>query len=228
MTAAPIHVAGERLMLDPAGALFWPTASLLVVSDPQLEKRPAFPCQGALLPPWDTSGTLERLALLLRHWSPRIVVALGASFQGNGGRVGLPPAEAARLRSIVAQRRFVWVKDNHGSEPPRGFGGECVASFSLAPLVFRHQADADTEPGEISGHCRPKVAISLRGGGVSCPCFVTDGRRVVLPAFGPCTGGLDIAAPAMRRLFPRGGRVFVLGRKRLSSFALAALRRGPA
>ena len=61
---------------------------------------------------------------------------------------------------------------------------------------------------------------------VSRACFVADGRRVLLPALGAYTGGLDVRDPAIARLFPRGGRVFLLGRERLFSFAYAAMRGG--
>ena len=57
---------------------------------------------------------------------------------------------------------------------------------------------------------------------VSRACFVTDARRVLLPALGAYTGGLDVRDPAIARLFPRGGRVFLLGRERLFSFPYAA------
>ena len=40
----------------------------------------------------------------------------------------------------------------------------------------------------------------------------------MLPAFGAYTGGLDVRDPAITRLFPRGGRVFLLGKDRLFSF----------
>ena len=63
MTAAPIHLAGERLMLDPAGALHWPATSLLAVSDLHLEKGSSYARRGQLLPPWDTHATLDRLDL---------------------------------------------------------------------------------------------------------------------------------------------------------------------
>ena len=46
MTAAPIHLAGERLMLDPMGALFWPEQRLLAVSDLHLEKGSSFARRG--------------------------------------------------------------------------------------------------------------------------------------------------------------------------------------
>jgi hypothetical protein len=219
MTAAPIHLADERLLLDPAGALYWPATSLLVVSDLHLEKGSSYARRGQLLPPWDTHATLDRLTLLLRRYRPRIVVSLGDSFHDGDGASRLPAGELARLRTMTEAHRFVWVKGNHDPSPPNGMGGEWVEAFSGAPLVFRHQATPGAE-GEVSGHHHPKATVPARGSAVSRPCFVTDARRVVMPAFGAYTGGLDVREPAISRLFPRGGRVFLLGKERLFSFTL--------
>ena len=228
MTAAPIHLAGERLMLDPAGALFWPAAGTLVVSDLHLEKGSSYARKGMLLPPWDTHATLDRLTLLLRRYHPRIVVALGDSFHDGQGAQRLPPSERARLNAMTAAHRFIWVQGNHDPTPPDGVGGEWTETFHTTPLVFRHNALAGAAPGEVSGHYHPKAAVPARGGTVSRPCFVADARRVMLPAFGAYTGGLDVSDPAIMRLFPRGGRVFLLGKERLFSFALGtALRPVP-
>ena len=228
MTAAPIHLAGERLMLDPAGVLVWPAAGLLAVADLHLEKGSAFAARGMLLPPWDTRATLDRLGALLRRHGPRIVVALGDSFHDGGGAARLPGAEAARLRAMTAAHRFVWVAGNHDPEPAHHLGGEFVPEFAAGPLVFRHQAETGAAAGEISGHYHPKAAIAARAGTVRRACFVADARRVLLPAFGAYTGGLDVTDPAIAALFPRGGRVFLLGQERLFSFALAARRAQPA
>jgi DNA ligase-associated metallophosphoesterase len=219
MTAAPIHLAGQRLMLDPAGALLWPEAGLLVVSDLHLEKGSSYAPRGMLLPPWDTRVTLDRLVLLLRRYRPRIVVALGDSFHDQGAAARLPPAERQRLQAITAATRFIWVQGNHDPHPPDGLGGEAMQDFAAGPLVFRHQADASAS-GEVSGHHHPKAAIPARGTSVTRPCFVTDARRVVMPAFGAYTGGMDVREPGIARLFPRGARIFLLGRERLYSFAI--------
>lgn len=220
MTAAPIHLAGERLMLDPAGALFWPATGLLVVSDLHLEKGSAFARKGMLLPPWDTHATLDRLTVLLRRWQPRIVVALGDSFHDAEGAARLPHAELQRLNGMTAAHRFIWVEGNHDPTPPAGIGGEWVRAFETDQIVFRHEASAKPVRAEIVGHHHPKAVIAARGGPVSRPCFVADGNRVMMPAFGTYTGGLDVRDPAIARLFPRGGRVFLLGKDRLFSFAL--------
>jgi DNA ligase-associated metallophosphoesterase len=219
VTAAPIHFAGERLMLDPAGALVWPAAGMLVVADLHLEKGSSFAHRGSLLPPWDTKVTLDRLALLLRRWKPRTVVALGDSFHDADGSGRLPHDEVARLASIAASVQFVWVQGNHDPSPPAGIGGEWVESFATGSLTFRHEALARAS-GEISGHYHPKATIPARAGSVTRACFVTDARRVLLPAFGAYTGGLDVRDPAIARLFPRGGRAFLLGKDRLFSFPL--------
>jgi DNA ligase-associated metallophosphoesterase len=219
MTAAPIHLAGERLMLDPAGALIWPAAAMLVVSDLHLEHGSSYARRGSLLPPWDTKVTLDRLSLLLRRWKPRQVVALGDSFHDADGYARLPREEVARLAAITAAVAFIWVAGNHDPTPPDGAGGSWVESFATGPLMFRHEAVAAAKH-EISGHYHPKATVAARAGLVTRPCFVADARRVLLPAFGAYTGGLDVRDPAIRRLFPRGGRAFLLGKERLYSFAL--------
>jgi metallophosphoesterase superfamily enzyme len=116
--------------------------------------------------------------------------------------------------------RLIWVRGNHDPAPPGGLGGESVETFALGPLSFRHQAEPKGTPGEISGHFHPKATVPARGTAVCRPCFVADGRRLMLPAFGAYTGGLDVRDPAIARLFPRGGRVFLLGQERLFSFAM--------
>jgi hypothetical protein len=219
MTAAPIHLAGERLMLDPAGALVWPATGMLVVADLHLEKGSSFAQRGSLLPPWDTRVTLDRLTLLLRRWKPRQVVALGDSFHDAHGSGRLPRDELARLTAITEAVAFVWVQGNHDPTPPDGVGGTWVESFATGPLMFRHAALARAS-GEISGHYHPKATIPARAGSVTRACFVADARRVLLPAFGAYTGGLDVRDPAIARLFPRGGRTFLLGKERLFSFPL--------
>jgi len=226
MTAAPVHMAGERLMLDPRGAMFWPARRLLAVSDLHLEKGSSFARKGMLLPPWDTQTTLDRLALLLRHWRPETVVALGDSFHDPDGAARLPGSEAERLSAMVRGHRFIWILGNHDPAPPAGLGGEACEAFSLDKLVFRHQALSDRIAGEIVGHHHPKATIEARTGPVSRPCFVFDSRRLMMPAFGAYTGGLDVRDAAIAGLFPRGGRVFLLGQERLYSFPFAPRRGG--
>lgn len=220
MTAAPLHFMGERLLLDPLGAVVWPAAGVLAVADLHLEKGSSAARQGQLVPPWDTGETLDRLALLLRRWRPQRVVALGDSFHDAHGHARMLPGDAARLRAMTAGTEWVWVLGNHDPTPPGGFAGVAVDSWVLGPLTFRHQARQSAE-GELCGHHHPKASIATRAGTVTRPCFVADAHRLMLPALGAYTGGLDVGHPAVAGLFRRGGRAFLLGQDRLFSFTLA-------
>jgi len=223
MTAAPIHLAGERLMLDPAGFVAWPAQRLLAVADLHLEKGSHFAARGSMVPPYDTKETLERLAQGLRRWRPARLVLLGDSFHDRAGSARLAPADAAALARLLAGIETVWVLGNHDPVAPDALPGAATEEHRLGPLVFRHIAQPGAA-GELSGHFHPKATAPTRAGGVTRPCFLTDARRVLLPSFGAYTGGLDIADPAIATLFPRGGRAFLLGRERLFSFPTGPLR----
>ncbi|WP_428391521.1 ligase-associated DNA damage response endonuclease PdeM [Lichenicoccus sp.] len=220
MIASAISVAGERLLLDPRGVLYWPAARLLAVADLHLEKGSAMARDGGLVPPWDSAITLRRLVACIEDWRPEIVVALGDSFHDRDAIRRLNAADAATLRGIAARARLVWIRGNHDPEAPAGLPGEPCHSFTLGPLRLRHEAVVATELAELCGHHHPKARIATRGGTVSRPCFVASHRRLMLPAFGAYTGGLDVSNPAIARLFPGGGSAFLLGDGRLFRFAL--------
>jgi uncharacterized protein len=220
VTAISIRFAGQRLLLDPLGGVIWPDAGLLAVADLHLEKGSASAVNGSLVPPWDTCATLDRLSILIRRWRPVTVVALGDSFHDGGGFARMAPDQAARLATLGQAARFIWVLGNHDREPVPGLGGTVAASWRLGALEFRHQARPGAGP-ELVGHHHPKARIPTRAGLVTRPCFVVGPTRLMLPALGAFTGGLDVASPAIASLFPEGGRAYLLGQGRIFSFSLA-------
>ncbi|MDF2231372.1 ligase-associated DNA damage response endonuclease PdeM [Albimonas sp. CAU 1670] len=193
-------LAGETLEARPSGALWWPARRLLTVSDLHLGKSERIARRGgALLPPYETQDTLDRLAEEIAALAPATMVCLGDSFDDLAS-AALPEAEATRLAAMMAGRRWIWIEGNHDPGPVP-LGGEHLAELREGPLVFRHEAHLDVaEPGEISGHYHPKAR--LRGG--ARRCFVLSPPRLILPAFGRYTGGLDVGSEALRRVAPRG------------------------
>jgi uncharacterized protein len=225
MTPAPLHVAGERLMLDPAGLLAWPARKTLVVGDLHLEKGSHFAQGGRMVPPYDTRETLQKLQLALRRWRPARLIALGDSFHDAAGSGRMAAEDAALLHRLLAGIEMVWVLGNHDPVPPTGLPGAAVEELQDGKLVFRHEARrGPVKPTEISGHFHPKATMPTRCGGVTRPCFIADAWRVMLPAFGAYTGGLDAGDPAIAGLFPRGARVFLLGSDRCYSMPVAPSR----
>jgi DNA ligase-associated metallophosphoesterase len=220
MHPAPLHLHTHMLHLDPAGALFWPAERLAVVADLHLEKATAAARQGQLVPPFDSRITLEKLALLIRRLKPQTLVALGDSFHDSNGPARLTAADKKRLADIAVATTIIWVQGNHDPVGHENLPGRSASEITLGGITFRHQATPGAAP-EISGHFHPKARVPTRAGEVTRPCFVADAKKIMLPAFGAYTGGLNVRAPAIAAHFPRGGRVFLLGEQRLFSFPLA-------
>jgi DNA ligase-associated metallophosphoesterase len=218
----PFTFLGEALRLDAAGALWWPAQKLLAVADLHFEKGSSFAARGVMLPPYDTRATLLQLGNQIRRYDPAIVVCLGDSFHDRKALERLPGDDLARLTALAAGRDWIWVEGNHdlGVAPPVG---RVVDDLALGPLLFRHIPATTPNQGEIAGHFHPKARVATRAGTFSSRCFVTDGRRLVLPAFGAFTGGLDVLDPEFPPLFPRGFRVLMAGRDRLHLFPRSGL-----
>ena len=213
-----VVVSSVALVADPEGALYWPEQGLLAVADLHLEKGSSFAARGTLLPPFDTAATLARLARLITHYAPRCVVALGDSFHDGGGPARLGDGDREGLRIMQRGRAWIWITGNHDPEPADGIGGTFTDRLVSGPLIFRHLPSGVS--GEVSGHLHPVARISHRGRAVSRRCFAADENRLVMPAFGAFTGGLNVRDAAFADLF--GTLAFtahLLGDGRLYSFA---------
>jgi DNA ligase-associated metallophosphoesterase len=201
-----LTVNGVDLVADHAGALWWPERGVLVVADLHLEKGSALG-----LPPYDSRETVERLERLMDRLAPCQVIALGDSFHDRTAEGRIVEEDGLRLRRLTSACDWVWIEGNHDPAPSAQWGGRVESEIVLGPLVFRHQAETGRAAGEVSGHYHPKLSVAVRGRVVTGRCFLSDGTRLVLPAFGAFTGGLDARDPALRRLFGQGLAAHVLG-----------------
>lgn len=221
-----IYVNGTQVLADRSGALFWPDRRTLMVADLHLEKGSAFASKGQLLPPYDTAETLAALdEAAARHGAER-VVCLGDSFHDGDAATRVSEADGRAIRRLTGRYDWIWICGNHDPAPPAGWGGRVEHELILGGLVLRHEAKAGVKAsGEVSGHFHPKAAVRVRTRRLTSRCFVTDGRRLILPAFGAYTGGLNVLDPAVAGLFPRGFEVHLLGREGIFAFPKGALAR---
>jgi DNA ligase-associated metallophosphoesterase len=218
--AEEIVVAGESLLADCNGALYWPREGVLAVADLHLEKGSSFARRGVLLLPYDTAATLGRLALVVTRYTPRVVIALGDSFHDDDGAGRVAVADRTALAALQRGRDWIWIVGNHDRRPADGVGG-CAGAIAIDGLMFRHEPTG-TE-GEIAGHLHPVARASRRGQTVSRRCFAADRTRLIMPAFGAFAGGLNVRHRAFADIF--GTLAFtahLLGEGRL--YALAASR----
>jgi DNA ligase-associated metallophosphoesterase len=212
MLEQPIEFAGARLVARASGALWWPERRLLCVADLHLAKSERIARRGgALLPPYETRDTLARLTDEITELAPETVLCLGDSFDDMGGVAALGPRDRADLAALAAGRDWIWLAGNH-DPAPHGLGGRSVVTLILGPLTFRHAAEPESTGGEVSGHYHPKLRVALKRGALTRPCFLWDARRLILPAFGAYTGGLELgASPALAALMRPDARAILTG-----------------
>jgi DNA ligase-associated metallophosphoesterase len=202
---------GETLSALASGALHWPARGMLVVSDLHLGKSERSARRGgAMLPPYEGIETLDRLATDIALTEPRTVLCLGDSFDDLTAAAALDEGTEARLGALMAGRRWIWIEGNH-DPGPIAIGGTHLREVTEGALVFRHIAEHGAE-GELSGHYHPKARLVTRQGAVTRRCFLVDGTRVILPAYGTYTGGLSCDGPELSALMDASARAILLGR----------------
>jgi hypothetical protein len=218
-----LALASGEVMLRASGALWLAREGALVVADLHLEKGSSYAARGQMLPPYDTRETLARLEAEVAATEARLVVLLGDTFHDRKSEARIAADDADRLRSLAAGRTLVWVIGNHDADGPKALPGEVAAELSLAGLTMRHEPRAGTAPGEAAGHLHPAAKVRAARGAVRRRCFVTDGERIILPAFGAYAGGLNVRDDAFAGLFARPPLAGALGKARVHAIGWRSL-----
>lgn len=218
----PFSFAGHSLCALHEGALYWPARRALVVADLHFEKASWFALKGQMLPPYDSMATLAALTALVERTQARELWCLGDSFHDSAGCERLPEAARAALIALTGSLRWVWITGNHDAALADHCGGEIVEEAEVDGLLLRHEAEPGELRPELSGHFHPKLRIRLRGRQVARRCFVATPSKLILPAFGALTGGLDAHHPEIVRAVGRGAEALVALEDRLLRFPIAA------
>jgi DNA ligase-associated metallophosphoesterase len=208
-----LHFAGHVFEPLPSGALFWRAESTLLVADLHLEKFSSYARAGHMLPPYDTGLTLKRLERDLESTGAERVIALGDSFHRDEGTATLLDSDRLRLMALLGRTHWTWVAGNH-DPAPHGLGGICVPVAELHGLTLTHEPRRGT-PGLVAGHLHPAATVYVNGRSVRRPCFVHDGKLLLLPAYGSGAGSINILGPAFAGLFDWADlEVTMLGRNK--------------
>lgn len=202
---------GAAVTLRVSGALWIEDQRMLVVADLHLEKGSAYAMRGQMLPPYDTRETLRRLQAEVMATLPDTVVLLGDTFHDRKSEDRLARDDAQTLRALAGATRLIWVIGNHDADGPRALPGDVADEIAVAGLVLRHEPLAGPQIGEVAGHLHPCARVVASRGSVRRRCFVTDGSRMVVPAFGAYAGGLNIRDEAFAGLFSQAPLCGALG-----------------
>lgn len=218
----PFSFGGQEWRALAQGALYWPARRALLVADLHFEKASWFAVRGQMLPPYDTLATLADLEALVAVTAAREIWCLGDSFHDAAGCARLPAAARDTLRRLAGAAAWTWITGNHDAALVDRCGGRVVEEAVVDGVVLRHEADPAERRPELSGHFHPKLRVRVRGRLVQRRCFVSTPTKLVLPAFGALTGGLDVDHPEIVRAVGGGGEALVPLADRLLRFPLAA------
>lgn len=207
-----------------SGALWWPAERALLVADLHFEKARFYAATGQYLPPYDSIETARLLAAQVEEQGARRVICLGDSFHDAAGASTLPDEARAILADVLARiDDWIWITGNHDDGAAFSFG-RSVAELTLRGLALRHEAMAGSPVPELSGHFHPKIRLRARGQSIARRCFLMNDTKLILPAFGALTGGLDARHPAIHAALRPPVTALVPGRDRLMRFPVAAMR----
>ncbi len=218
----PFSFAGETFEATPSGALYWRSQNALLVADLHLEKASWFARLGQFLPPYDSHATLMSLSEEVARSGAERLYCLGDSFHDSNGCDRLARQARELLESLTERLDWVWIVGNHD----RAFAGQCGGAITeeaeILGIILRHEAIQNEAQPEISGHFHPKLRLNLKGRNVSRRCFILSKTKIIMPAFGVLTGGLDAHHPEILRSVGIGAAALVPISDRLLRFPLAA------
>lgn len=210
-----ITFASHRMILGHSGVLFWPERRTTIVADLHLEKGSYYAQFGQMLPQQESLETLAKLHKALKNAECETLILLGDSFHDEQGFIRMQEQSKALFQKLCSDYQIIWVIGNHdGAFVPANT--QAVDEITLDNVTFRHEAVHGAQ-NEISGHYHPKASLKLHGSKVSRPCYILDENRMILPAFGTLTGGLDIRDEAISSFFETGFTAHLLGERKIYS-----------
>lgn len=185
----PFLWRGHRLELLGQRAIWDPGQRTLLLADLHLGKAECLQAHGIPLPSDGDAACLDALLELAHRFTPEQVVVLGDLIHGRLGLTGelrqklgaLPELLGCRLRLIDGNHeRGSWL-EGLPREP----------ASALGPLWLSHAPDPRPDLLNLCGHLHPVAVVGHGADRLRLPCFAYHERRsqLVLPAFGPLTGG---------------------------------------
>ncbi len=203
-----VQWAGETLQLLPERAIWWPAGRVLFVADLHLGKAATYRALGQPVPGGTTLENLARLDALIERHAPQRIVFLGDFLHAAQARSVLTTLQV--WRDGHADIDMTLVRGNHdrrAGDPPASLRIDVVDEpWLIGPFACCHHPQTHLTHFVLAGHLHPACKLYGRGrDSLRMPCFVSEARQAILPAFGEFTGGWLVEPAPGRRFHGVGG-----------------------
>jgi metallophosphoesterase superfamily enzyme len=227
----PIAMCGCQFVADNSGALYWPAQGALLVADLHLADMP----EGGRTNGLGSASTgnarraLVKLAEVMDRYEPAKVLVLGEGAGESAGEsatsAGMTEEDVEILRILQEDRDWVWITGLETGRAAPHLGGRACPELEIGGIRLRPRPTPGWATHEIAASLHPEAHLSMYGYSLRRACFVGNGRRLVLPAFGASPGkGVNVLDEAFRPLFGTGGMaVWMLGHEGLYPVATRLL-----
>lgn len=212
--AIPCELNNQRLLLDALCIVFWPKHNLLVFSDLHFEKASFLGQFSNPIPQLDTLDTINRMLACIQLYKPDSVVCLGDSLHDGNAINRMPQQYLESINSMVTSvSEWVWILGNHDPQIPRQVLGKRKSYLKIDGVLLVHEPEEldefDAVGAQIIGHFHPKAQRKLAKHNVRGKCFLKDQTKLLMPAFGSYTGGLDSEDSALASLLENDKQCFL-------------------
>jgi hypothetical protein len=200
MSKTLIKFGGHVFEPQSCGALYWRDENILIVSDLHFEKSSFFAKKGIFLPPYDSLETLGKLKAVSDRLNRPAILFLGDVFHDGDGLNRLSGQSQDLFSDILSHHNIIWVDGNHdrGNAPDNI---ESLDTIVINGILFTHIATS-TDDYEISGHYHPCTSFSHKGHKVRRACYIYNDTKLIMPAYGSITGGLDCKETVVQKIIP--------------------------
>ncbi len=201
------NIKGNRLILHPDKAAYWPAEKALLLSDLHLGKGAHFRRAGIAVPRAISGANFSRLLSLIKVFKPARVLFLGDLFHSDYNQIWPLFCEFTHEHAEVS---FELIPGNHDILPEAAYREArmvrqpeilTIGDFSLS----HHPLSDEERPAgtyNIYGHIHPCVRLlDSTGNSLRLPAFFFAEQGGILPAFGEFTGCAEVKARIGDRVF---------------------------
>ncbi|WP_426163460.1 ligase-associated DNA damage response endonuclease PdeM [Pseudoduganella sp. R-34] len=205
MNSVATELAGERVLLLPQKALYWPAAKTLMVADVHFGKAASFRALGVPVPRGTTSENLAVLETLLTTHDTQRIIFLGDFLHARAAQAPATLQAMLDWRSRHRDLALLLVRGNHDwhAGDPSTLLDVTMADepYACGPFALCHHPDVACEGYAVAGHVHPVFHLRTARESLRLPCFLLGTTRAILPAFGAFTGGHSLIPETTDRVY---------------------------